>query len=265
MHDSIDRSLPIERLAQVAAQILADRPGRLRRPSQPHHEMPAPHQERGEIAADEPVAARHQDLMSVDEDTSPEVQSGPMDTTWKEVLWPQLGAARAKAHDRSSPGAAGLLHPRPGRRRQEPRRRPARPALRLSRLPRRRGPPGGHAGGRRKERLWTEEQVDGFHAIIRRRTQELLQAHPKVAVTQATYFQKYRDLMREAVPDIEFLWVVADHEVNIRRIRERKDYVSVEYFESTLHYFEKPPESTKKIVNNSDDFEIIRQLMAYYG
>jgi len=116
-----------------------------------------------------------------------------------------------------------------------------------------------------RNELWTEEQVDGFHAIIRRRTQELLQAHPRVVVTQATYFQKYRDLMREAVPDIEFRWVVADHEVNVRRIRERKDYVSVEYFESTLHYFEKPPEPTKKIFNNGDDFEIIRQLIAYYG
>jgi len=59
--------------------------------------------------------------------------------------------------------------------------------------------------------------------------------------------------------------VVADHEVNVRRIRERKDYVSVEYFESTLHYFEKPPESTKRIVNNGDDFEIIRQLIEHYG
>lgn len=116
-----------------------------------------------------------------------------------------------------------------------------------------------------KNELWTEEQVDGFHAIIRRRTRELLEAHPRVVVTQATYFQKYRDLMREAIPDVEFLWVVADLEVNVRRIRERKDYVSVEYFEGTLHYFEKPPESTKKIVNNSDDFEIIRQLMAHYG
>lgn len=113
--------------------------------------------------------------------------------------------------------------------------------------------------------LWTEEQVDGFHSIIRRRTQELLQTHPKVVVTQATYFQKYRDLMRGAVPDIELLWVVADHEVNVRRIRERKDYVSVEYFEGTLHWFETPPEGTKRIVNNSDDFEIIRQLVAYYG
>lgn len=116
-----------------------------------------------------------------------------------------------------------------------------------------------------KNELWTEEQVDGFHAIIRRRTQELLEAHPRVVVTQATYFQKYRDLLRETVPDVEILWVVADHEVNVRRIRERKDYVSVEYFESTRHYFETPPESTKQIVNNGDDAEILRQLIAWYG
>jgi gluconate kinase len=116
-----------------------------------------------------------------------------------------------------------------------------------------------------RNELWTEEQVDGFHALIRQRTQELLQAHPKVVVTQATYFQKYRDLMRQEVPDIEILWVVADHEVNLRRIRERKDYVSAEYFEGTLHWFEKPPEATKRIANNSDDFEIIRQLIEHYG
>lgn len=117
----------------------------------------------------------------------------------------------------------------------------------------------------RKNELWTEEQVDGFHAIIRRRTRELLEAHPRVVVTQATYFQKYRDLLRAEVPDIEFLWVVADHEVNVRRIHERKDYVSVEYFEGTLRYFEEPPEGTKKIVNDSDDVAILRQLIACYG
>ena len=116
-----------------------------------------------------------------------------------------------------------------------------------------------------KNVLWTEEQVDGFYALIRRRALELLEAHPKVVITQATYFQRYRDLMREAIPDIEFLWITADHDVNVRRIRERSDYVSVEYFESTLSYFETPPEGTKTIVNNGDDSEIIRQLVAWYG
>lgn len=116
-----------------------------------------------------------------------------------------------------------------------------------------------------KNELWTQEQVDGFHAIIRRRTRELLDAHPRVVVTQATYFQRYRDLMAEEVPEIEFLWIAADHEVNLRRIRERKDYVSVEYFEATRHYFETPPPGTKTIVNDGGDEEIVRQLVAYYG
>lgn len=116
-----------------------------------------------------------------------------------------------------------------------------------------------------KNELWTEEQVDGFHAIIRRRTRELLEVHPRVVVTQATYFQRYRDLLREEVPEIEILWIVADHEVNVRRIRERKDYVSVEYFEATLHYFEKPPAHTRAIANNGDDEEIVRQLIEHFG
>ncbi|HEX3126780.1 MAG TPA: shikimate kinase [Thermoanaerobaculia bacterium] len=113
--------------------------------------------------------------------------------------------------------------------------------------------------------LWTEEQVDGFHAMIRRRILELAQVHPRVVVTQATYFQRYRDLLREAIPDIEILWVVADHEVNVRRVRERKDYVSVEYFEETRHFFETPPEDTKTIVNDGDDSDVLRQLIAWYG
>lgn len=116
-----------------------------------------------------------------------------------------------------------------------------------------------------KNELWTEEQVDGFYARIRRRILELLEIHPRLVVTQATYFQRHRDLLREAVPDIELLWVTADHEVNLGRIRERKDYVSVEYFEGTLSYFEKPPESTKKIVNDGDEAEIVRQLGEHYG
>ena len=116
-----------------------------------------------------------------------------------------------------------------------------------------------------KNELWTQEQVDGFHAIIRGRTLALLEIHPRVVVTQATYFQHYRDLMAEAVPDIELLWIVADHEVNVRRVRERKDYVSVEYFEATRHYFEKPPAGTRMIWNNGSDEEIVQQLVAYYG
>ncbi|HWM91542.1 MAG TPA: hypothetical protein VN493_12320 [Thermoanaerobaculia bacterium] len=116
-----------------------------------------------------------------------------------------------------------------------------------------------------RNELWTEEQVDGFYSIIRRRALELLEVHPRIVITQATYFQKYRDLIREAIPDIELLWVVAGQDVNLRRLRERGDYVSVEYFEKTRLYFETPPEPTKTLLNDGDDSDIIRQLAALYG
>ncbi|MES1240695.1 MAG: shikimate kinase [Acidobacteriota bacterium] len=112
--------------------------------------------------------------------------------------------------------------------------------------------------------LWTEEQVDGFYTRIRQSVRELAAIHPRIVVTQATYFQRHRDLMREAFPDVELLWIVADHEVNVLRIRERKNYVTVEYFEETRHFFETPPEGTKVIVNDGDDSDILRQLAACY-
>ncbi len=84
-------------------------------------------------------------------------------------------------------------------------------------------------------------------------------------VTQATYGQKYRDLMLEAIPELEFLWITADNEINIDRIRERNDYVTVEYFEISRQYFEPSAEKTRIIVNNGDEKDIIRQLIDFYG
>lgn len=112
---------------------------------------------------------------------------------------------------------------------------------------------------------WTEVQLDNYYSAIRENILKLINIHPKVVVTQATYFQKYRDLMLETIPDIEFLWVKADYETNIKRIIERDDYVSVEYFDKSSVYFEPSEIETKIIVNNGDKAEIIRQLVDFYG
>ncbi len=60
MHDGVDRAVPVERLAEIVPQILADRPGRFRSATQPDDLMPATQQKRGEIPADEPIAAGQQ-------------------------------------------------------------------------------------------------------------------------------------------------------------------------------------------------------------
>jgi gluconokinase len=112
---------------------------------------------------------------------------------------------------------------------------------------------------------WTEEQRDRFYSQVRKRTIELARIHPKLAVTQATYKQKHRELMLEEVRDIEFIWIVASQEVIACRLKERGDYVSVEFFERTKHHFELPPKETKIVINNGGDDYIVRQLIAYYG
>lgn len=115
---------------------------------------------------------------------------------------------------------------------------------------------------------WTEEQIDAYYRIIRDRILELGRLHDKIVVTQATYFQKHRDLMTGSVPGLEILWIVADSEVNLQRIRERKDFVTVEYFEATKPYFEAPPAETKRIVNDGGDAgdnAIVRQLLELFG
>lgn len=112
---------------------------------------------------------------------------------------------------------------------------------------------------------WTEDEWTGFYFIIRDRVRELLETHRRVVVTQATYRRDHRELMRSACDDLEFVWITADRAINLDRIRARNDYVTVEYFELSLPYFEEPPDGTKRIVNDTDAAAIVRQLTELFG
>jgi len=116
-----------------------------------------------------------------------------------------------------------------------------------------------------KNESWTEEQRDNYYNMIRSRIFNLASIHPKLVVTQATYRQVHREIICGAFSDISLLWVIADHDLNVQRIRERDNYVSVEFFERTKVFFETPSEEVKVIYNNDGDADIIRQLIALYG
>lgn len=120
----------------------------------------------------------------------------------------------------------------------------------------------------RRGEPWTEEEWTGFYVLIRDRIRELLKTHPRVVVTQATYRRDHRELIKTATDrpdDVELIWVVADRDINLDRIRRRNDYVTIEYFNLSLPFFETPPENTPRIVNNTDADEIVRQLTVLFG
>ena len=108
---------------------------------------------------------------------------------------------------------------------------------------------------------WTETQLDGYYDLIKENILDLIKVHPKIVITQATYFQRHRDMMIAAI----LLLVTADYGINVKRIKERNDFVTVEYFKLSRRYFEPAKARTKVLENNTGKAEIIKQLQKFYA
>ncbi|CAE7368735.1 unnamed protein product [Symbiodinium natans] len=102
---------------------------------------------------------------------------------------------------------------------------------------------------------FTDEQRDRFaEEISRRISQVKAEAARPVAIAQATFKRRHRDLLRRAHPDLVFVWVQAGETSRVRRLRERDNVVDVALGSRMARDFE-PPVDEKHVVlvNDLDD------------
>ena len=112
---------------------------------------------------------------------------------------------------------------------------------------------------------FTDEQRDRFAeeiscCISKAKVAEAQQAAEEgraarpVAIAQATFKQRHRDLIRKAHPDMVFVWVQAAEKSRMRRLRERDSVVDVALGGRMASDFEPPVDETHVVlVNDLDD------------
>ena len=112
---------------------------------------------------------------------------------------------------------------------------------------------------------FTDEQRDRFAEEISRSIFQAKAAEAElaakegrvrrpIAIAQATFKRRHRDLIRRAHPDLVFVWVQAAENSRMRRLRERDDVVDTALGSRMARDFE-PPEHEKHVVllNDLDD------------
>ena len=112
---------------------------------------------------------------------------------------------------------------------------------------------------------FTDEQRDRYAEEIARRISEVKEAEAQlsssegraarpIAIAQATFKQRHRDLIRRAHPDLVFVWVQAAENSRMRRLRERDSVVDVALGRRMTQDFEEPlGEKHVVLVNDLDD------------
>ena len=112
---------------------------------------------------------------------------------------------------------------------------------------------------------FTDEQRDRFAEEISRSIFQAKAAEAElaakegrvrrpIAIAQATFKRRHRDLIRRAHPDLIFVWVQAAENSRMRRLRERDHVVDTALGSRMARDFE-PPEHEKHVVllNDLDD------------
>jgi gluconokinase len=111
---------------------------------------------------------------------------------------------------------------------------------------------------------FTDAMRDEFFLIVATRINELRRAHRNLIVTQATYKQRHRDLIKAQVEHAAFIHITALDSIVIERLISRGDNITPEYATVMRANFEAPSSDCPTISNNGTAEEIIRQVALLY-
>ncbi|MDH5361171.1 MAG: hypothetical protein OEX03_11435 [Gammaproteobacteria bacterium] len=115
-----------------------------------------------------------------------------------------------------------------------------------------------------EQRPFTDAMRDSYFDIVVKKILALQKQHTHLLVTQAVYKQRHRDFLLQHIPDLELIYVLADDAVIDQRLQARKGFVSSASAAALRPSFELPSMDCKRLDNNGDDANIIRQLNEYY-
>ena len=94
---------------------------------------------------------------------------------------------------------------------------------------------------------FTYKNVEYYHTIISEKVYELSKKHNDIVISQASFFQKHRDMIKNKLEkDIYFIHINSSQDVIVQRLEMRGGNVTPEYM----------TEMSKYIEVNSKDFQI---------
>lgn len=106
--------------------------------------------------------------------------------------------------------------------------------------------------------ILTTKMLKEFLSVIIEKISILKKTHTKIVVSQGLYRSKYRNLIKDKFinHNIKFIQIIANDEITKARIKHRNNYISEEYANKILQYFE-PMENSNIIINNNVGDELL--------
>ena len=97
---------------------------------------------------------------------------------------------------------------------------------------------------------FTIKEVEYYHEIIAYKLIQLKLKYKNIVISQASLFQKHRNIVKALNPEIVFVHVSASMETILERIQKRKGYVTEQYAKDLRQYLQ----------IGEEDFEIQNDL-----
>ena len=83
--------------------------------------------------------------------------------------------------------------------------------------------------------------------------------HNKIILTQGLFKNRNRNSLMGKFRFARFVWIDAENEICEKRVSERKNEITKDYARRINEYFEIPDFKCFKLINNSDDREVLKQ------
>jgi gluconate kinase len=108
---------------------------------------------------------------------------------------------------------------------------------------------------------FTAETRARYFEIVTKKIKSLLPTAEKIVVTQGLFKNINRHDLMQKFPWAQWIWVEAEQNVIEERVARRNSMVTPAYARKINAYFEKPDFRCHKILNNKDEFEVLKQAL----
>lgn len=109
----------------------------------------------------------------------------------------------------------------------------------------------------------TEDMRYEFTEAIVQRIVRLRQEHQRFVVAQALFKNRHRERLRQAFPDLHFVWIRAPRSLLLERLRKRVGHLASSYYADLINPgFEEPTLPHSVIENISDPRQLESDLAA---
>jgi gluconokinase len=109
---------------------------------------------------------------------------------------------------------------------------------------------------------FTIKEVEYYHEIIAYKLIQLKLKYKNIVVSQASLFQKHRNIVKALNPEIVFVHINANIETILERIKKRKGYVTDTYAKDLQRYLQIGEKDCEiKNDSNTTEKDILQQFL----